>query len=178
MSTRVAWRRPDSPKIKVFWLPIHISIQHSRQGPKIVIKIFFDQKFLWTPNFFLTQNFSSTKIFFRTKNFIQTQNLYGPKIFIQTQNLYGPKKNFGPKIFSQSVSLTQYVVLSVCPPVRLFQLASELSRDVIARRRSDYCPHGAIFFYKGPIPWGHVDLCKRSKTKLRPPLQNARTTVS
>ena len=49
-------------------------------------------------------------------------------------------------IFSQSVSLTQYVVLSVrhlsaCP----FQLASESSRDVVARRRSDYCPSGIIF---------------------------------
>ena len=64
-------------------------------------------------------------------------------------------------IFSQSVSLTQYVVLSACPPVRLsacppvrlsaclsvrlFQLASELSRDIVARRPADYCPHGAIF---------------------------------
>ena len=48
-------------------------------------------------------------------------------------------------IFSQSVSLTQYVVLSVCPPVRLFQLASESSDNAVARRRSDYCPRGAIF---------------------------------
>ena len=29
--------------------------------------------------------------------------------------------------------------------VRLFQLASESLRDVVARRRSDYCPRGAIF---------------------------------
>ena len=48
---------------------------------------------------------------------------------------------FKINIFSQSVSLTQYVVLSVC----LFQLASELSPDVVARRRPDYCPRGAIF---------------------------------
>ena len=52
-------------------------------------------------------------------------------------------------LFSQSVSLTQYVVLSVrhpvCPPVCPFQLASESSRYVVDRRRSDYCPRGAIF---------------------------------
>ena len=47
-------------------------------------------------------------------------------------------------IFSQSVSLTQYEVLSVCLSVRLFQLASELSGDIIARRCSDYCPRGVI----------------------------------
>ena len=45
-------------------------------------------------------------------------------------------------IFSQSVSLTQYVVLSVRlsarQSVRLFQLAFELSQDVVARRCSDY----------------------------------------
>ena len=41
-------------------------------------------------------------------------------------------------IFSQSVSLTQYVVLSVHPLVCPFQLASELLRDIVARRRSDY----------------------------------------
>ena len=52
--------------------------------------------------------------------------------------------NFGP-IFSQSVSLTQYVVLSVRLSVCLFQLASEVSRDIVARRRSDYSPRGAIF---------------------------------
>ena len=53
------------------------------------------------------------------------------------------------RIVSQSVSLTQYMVLFVCqsvrPPIRLFQLALELSSDVEARRRSDYCPRGAIF---------------------------------
>ena len=38
-------------------------------------------------------------------------------------------------IFSESVSLTKYVVLSVCP-----------SLDIVARRRSDYCPRGAIFY--------------------------------
>ena len=59
--------------------------------------------------------------------------------------------------FSQSVSLTQYVVLSVCLSVhlsvRLFQLASELSRDIVARRHSDYCPCGAIFLeYLSKIP--------------------------
>ena len=51
--------------------------------------------------------------------------------------------------FSQSVSLTQCVVLSVClsvrQSVRLFQLTSESLCDVVARRRSDYCPCGAIF---------------------------------
>ena len=49
-------------------------------------------------------------------------------------------------IFSQSVSLTQYVVLSVCLSACTFQLASELSHNVVARRRSDYCPRGAIFY--------------------------------
>ena len=49
------------------------------------------------------------------------------------------------RTFSQSVSLTQYVVLSVCPSACLFQLASESLRDIVARRRSDYCPRGAIF---------------------------------
>ena len=52
-------------------------------------------------------------------------------------------------LFSQSVSLTQYVVLSVsvsaCLPVHPFQLASESSHNVVARRRSDYCLRGAIF---------------------------------
>ena len=33
----------------------------------------------------------------------------------------------------------------VCPPVCPFQLASESLRDIVARRRSDYCPRGAIF---------------------------------
>ena len=55
--------------------------------------------------------------------------------------------------FSQSVSLTQYGVLSVrlsaclpvCLPVCPFQLASKSSHNVVARRRSDYCPKGAIF---------------------------------
>ena len=51
-------------------------------------------------------------------------------------------------IFSQSVSLTQYVVLFACLSVRLFQLASESSVDVVARQRSDYCPRGAIFYYR------------------------------
>ena len=37
------------------------------------------------------------------------------------------------------------VRLSVCLSIRLFQLASYSSHDVIARRRSDYCPRGAIF---------------------------------
>ena len=46
------------------------------------------------------------------------------------------------RIFSQSVSLTQYVV---CLSVRLFQLASESPCDIVAGRRSDYCPLGAIF---------------------------------
>ena len=58
-------------------------------------------------------------------------------------------QNFCSQLFSQSISLTQYVVLSVCPPVclsvRLFQLASESLRDIVVRRRSDYCPHGGIF---------------------------------
>ena len=40
-------------------------------------------------------------------------------------------------IFSESVSLTQYVVLSVC-----------LLLDIVAGRHSDYCPRGAIFFAK------------------------------
>ena len=37
----------------------------------------------------------------------------------------------------------------VCLSVRLFQLASELSCDILARGRSAYCPHGAIslFFF-------------------------------
>ena len=48
-------------------------------------------------------------------------------------------------IFSQSVSLTQYVVLSVRLSACTFQLASESSHNVVARRRSDYCPRGAIF---------------------------------
>ena len=30
--------------------------------------------------------------------------------------------------------------------VRLFQLASVSSRHVVARRCSDFCPHGAIFY--------------------------------
>ena len=47
--------------------------------------------------------------------------------------------------FSQSVSLTQNVVLSVRLSICLFQLASKLPLDIIARRRSDYCPRGAIF---------------------------------
>ena len=47
--------------------------------------------------------------------------------------------------FSQSVSLSQYVVLSVRLTDSLFQLASESLRDIIARRRSDYRPRGAIF---------------------------------
>ena len=44
----------------------------------------------------------------------------------------------GQWLLSQSVSLTQYMVLSVC----LFQLAPEWSCDVEARRRTDYCPLG------------------------------------
>ena len=47
-----------------------------------------------------------------------------------------------------SAWLNTWSCLSVCLSVRLFQLASELSHDVVARRRSDYCPHGAIFGYK------------------------------
>ena len=46
--------------------------------------------------------------------------------------------------FSQSVSLTQYVVMSVRLSACPFQLASETSRDVVARQLSDYCPRGAI----------------------------------
>ena len=58
--------------------------------------------------------------------------------------------SLGLILFIQSVSLTQYVVLSVCLSVRLFQLASELSRDIVDRRCSDYCPHGAIFTHRAP----------------------------
>ena len=50
--------------------------------------------------------------------------------------------------FSQSVRLTQYVVLCACLSVCLFQLASESSPVIVARRRSDYCPRGAIFSYR------------------------------
>ena len=80
--------------------------------------------------------------------------LKGKKINIHT--VWKPKRDpwvkkylFSSKkfsiLFSQSVSLTQYVVLSVHMSVRLFQLASESLRDIVARRRSDYCPREAIF---------------------------------
>ena len=62
--------------------------------------------------------------------------------------IYITLSGFWIRFFSQSVSLTQYVVLSVRHPVHLFQLASELLRDIVARRRSDYLPRGAIFFVK------------------------------
>ena len=45
-------------------------------------------------------------------------------------------------IFCQSVSLSQYMVLSVI----LLQLASELSCDVVAKRSCDYCPLRAISY--------------------------------
>ena len=64
--------------------------------------------------------------------------------------------------FSQRVSLTQYVVLSLRLSVRLFQLASESSVDVVTRRRSDYCPLGAIFFWRPTFPVLYAPLLHQS----------------
>ena len=85
-------------------------------------------------------------------------DLVEPAILVEKLRIYGMEEDFlcwvqsyltnrqqavwiNHVLFSQSVSLTQYVVLCV----HLFQLASESSRNVVARRRSDYCPRGAIF---------------------------------
>ena len=57
-----------------------------------------------------------------------------PPLFKAQNKNENNKMKTSTTFFSQSVSLTQYVVLSV----RLFQLASESSHDVVARRRSDY----------------------------------------
>ena len=45
----------------------------------------------------------------------------------------------------QPDSIRGPVRLSVCLSFRLFQLASDSSRDIVARRCSAYCPRGAIF---------------------------------
>ena len=67
------------------------------------------------------------------------------KFLLQAKIPLGARRLGFNKIFSQSVSLTQYVVLFVCLSFRLFQLASDSSRDIAARRCSAYCPRGAIF---------------------------------
>ena len=68
--------------------------------------------------------------------------------FVVSKNSYATcRQSRRLRLFSQSISLTQYVVLCACLSVCLFQLASKSSQVVVARRRSDYCPRGAIFWY-------------------------------
>ena len=87
------------------------------------------------------QQFSALFAYLHTfiPSFLQMQ-------FVLQINKYFMIHKFKNFLFSQPDSIRGPVRHPVCPPVCPFQLASESLCDVVARRRSDYCPRGAIFF--------------------------------
>ena len=93
-----------------------------------------------------------SKDFWFWENF-GSEQILDPKRFCVWEKgpfIYGPTRHYWLSFLVRaSAWLNTWSCPSVCLSVRLFQLASELSRDIVARRRS----HGAIFLMTSPLNW-------------------------